>query len=292
MSFANCTGTTADSCRSPCQLVYTSDERDPVCVPPRSVPAETLSDADLDRIKQLINFQTSDFDQHLRALHDTLYEYVDTRVRAHTELALLDENTPRWKDVLEKIAADVMNDTGHLHCGICIEGFNKEHGEVKVLKCTRGGGNNCFPMHADCYRDMTTTYRDGQLAEKCPMCRETVTELDHSFLDSRERLLSVQRQLRAFATHSIILMMFWLIVPLVVRSMQGNSLPAVRANQAPPPVHTPAARMPEVARIVEMPTVIPGVDERVPDVVRINEMSTAPWASIPRPDEPTPFDPA
>lgn len=188
MSFENCTGTTAETCAPPCQLVYTSNEQDPVCFPPRTVPAHNLSDPDLVRIKQLINLQTNAFDGELRALHDTLHEYVDIRVRTITKLVLQDARTPEWRDVLAKIAADVMNDIGNLTCQICLDGFNEETGEAEVLKCTEGGGENLFPMHKTCATDMTAGYGD------CPMCRNTATSENHSHLG--------QSGSRAFNVHN------------------------------------------------------------------------------------------
>lgn len=71
-----------------------------------------------------------------------------------TRLALRDRNTPELHDVLANVASEAINEISGLSCGICLEEFSEANGPVRVLKCTRGGGESYFPMHAGCFIDL------------------------------------------------------------------------------------------------------------------------------------------
>ena len=169
MSFASCTGTTKETCRPPCALIYNTDTQDAACVPPLAALSASLSDADIDQIRALIgtlgapSANTAELAESLRALHADLRVYVNNRIRLHTN------NTTQtdWHLIVKKIIAELLNDTKDLACPVCL-GEVDESEPVLTLECIHPQSTTHTPIHARCTRDLL---RRGN---RCPMCRTSL----------------------------------------------------------------------------------------------------------------------
>lgn len=193
MSFADCTGTTPETCQPPCMLEYSTNARDPVCVPPLRALHANLSDADIERIRDLLGARPrrgwwslgsqataltapSDAAQlrdKLRMLHADLTVYVDDRIRRLANSSTL---TMNWHSIVTYILRDILHDIED-GCFICHQLCDNTQ-QTFVLRCT----TTYKAVHVNCMREWLHVN-----AEECPMCLEDIHTHHPDVIDILDR---------------------------------------------------------------------------------------------------------
>jgi len=198
MSFEGCTGTTLETCTPPCSLVYNTNSTDPSCVPPIAALSTPLSDADMERIRELFREfpgsgrSTPALDAALKDLHSNVRDYLNIRIRQHVRNARPVPGGDMWNNVLTQIVNEVLNDVSDLKCFICRQIIDDTE-EPFILECRFPDTSSIEynPMHLSCMHKSLETYS----STKCPKCRRLLRE-NHNRVPPIGTLRQLHRRIR------------------------------------------------------------------------------------------------
>lgn len=162
-SIEDCARRSAITCRYPCQLEYSADDRPgpPLCVPQvQSLRGTRLSERELSTVKEILlkilpSLESVNLEEYLRQLRPDMQAYIDRKIA--NEVTLNQYNT--WRELVTRVAATAVAEMSST-CPCCWGGLNDPVG-ASVMTTTCCGN----VVHRHCY-DMWVESRG-----ECMVCR-------------------------------------------------------------------------------------------------------------------------
>lgn len=257
-AFSACTGATREECHWPCEFI------DGVCVPPQAALSQPLTNADVNRIREVMalfspTHTNDEMRNALAGLNAGLNEYVRDVIRRNSATVRTGRS---WRSIASDIMSTTLNDLRDISCVICWEELDHQR-PVYVVECNfpvsehrREEAQTLTPFHSACVESYRNSRPRGY--HNCPAC-EPIARADHRPRPRPVHWADVDRPVsRIYSSCVISAIVIFLIADLLTCFFKYG--PFSEINRVPVPYdvpdHSPNVRIREL-RLVPAHFVFP-----------------------------------